>query len=650
VTPSLDELLARDGPIARGLNRYEHRPQQEELARAVAECLAAREHLLAEAGTGVGKSFAYLLPAILHALQEAKGPVIVSTRTIALQEQLVRKDLPFLASVLPLQFTSVVAMGRNNYLCLRRMERAVAERNALFKDLEEHEQVQRIAAWSGTTREGTRQDLPFQPLHQVWEEVQAEHGNCLHARCPHFGRCHYQRGRRGMTTAHVVVVNHALYFADLALRKAGASYLPDHQAVVFDEAHHLERTATEALSADISPLSVEWHLRRLYSKDGRRGLLTQVEDQQGFLLIELARERAQGFFGRLEGWLTSRSGEGSTAAITAADRFDNDLSPALMSVAERIDQLAASIENVTLRMELEARSAGLARLALGIEALTGAELPGVVRWVEWSRKSPMLRGAPLSVKDDLQKHLFGRVPTCVLVSATLGGGPGDPEFLWLRARLGIEQARVKRLGSPFPYEQRVVVDVASDLPDPVREPKAFEDEAIARVRDLCVDNRGRALVLCTSWKFVERCAAGIAPALEALGITLLKQGAQSLGKLLERKRDDPDTVLIGADSLWEGIDLPGPNLDLVIICRLPFVVPTHPLTKARAQAVEQAGGSSFHDLFLPEAILRFRQGFGRLVRTMDDRGRVVVLDPRMRTKSYGRLFAEALPVLPRPEM
>jgi ATP-dependent DNA helicase DinG len=231
------------------------------------------------------------------------------------------------------------------------------------------------------------------------------------------------------------------------------------------------------------------------------------------------------------------------------------------------------------------------------------------------------------------------VPSCILVSATLGAGAADPEFAWLRERLGIAQADTLRVGSPFKLEEKVVVRVEDDLPDPAIDADAFERESIERIGRLCRDNRGRALVLCTSWKFVERCHAALSDELAAAGITMLKQGSLALSRLVERKREDPDTVLIGADALWEGIDLPGPTLDLVIICRLPFLVPSHPLTQARARAIQDGGGSPFNQMFLPEAVVRFRQGFGRLIRTMDDRGTVVVLDPRVRTKRYGRAFA-----------
>src|SRR5688572_28762242 len=345
----LEGLLSPQGPVARRLPHYERRPQQEELAREVGRAIRDGHHLLAEAGTGVGKSFAYLLPAILRAAETSSGPVVVSTRTIALQEQLERKDLPFLAAVLPLEWSSVVALGRNNYLCLRRMHRAIGDRRTLFPDLEAVEQLERIAEWSATTREGVRNDLPFQPSPEVWEEVQAEHGNCLHQRCPHFEACHYQRGRRRMGTAQILVVNHSLYFADLALRRAGASYLPDHKVVVFDEAHHLERIATEGLTLSISPGMVEWHVRRLLSRDGQRGLLVGVPSVAARRELDHVRSRAEGFFDRLSDRIERRGTE-STATVDPAEDIENDLSGPLATLGAETERAAEALDSVDSRM------------------------------------------------------------------------------------------------------------------------------------------------------------------------------------------------------------------------------------------------------------------------------------------------------------
>ncbi len=643
MTDTVRDLLAPAGAIARRLPGFEVRDQQLQLAEAIERALREQRHLVAEAGTGVGKSFAYLLPLALHAdAHQGEGPVVVSTRTIALQEQLEKKDLPFLHAVLPFEWSSVNAIGRNNYLCLRRMHLAEREQH-LFEDEQRHDQLRQIVAWSMTTREGTRQDLPFPPLPEVWEEVQAEHGNCLNRACQHYDACGFQRARRRAEQAQVLVVNHALYFADLALRMAGASFLPAHKVVVFDEAHHLERVATESLGLRLSAATVGWHLRRLHPRRSDRSLLRKHGSQHALTLLEELRLQNDAFFDDLQERI-ERSG--AELAI-GDDAIREPLSPLLHELAREIAASALRTEAVDVRMELTARSNGLLALA-GITAALceprpGAE-PKLVRWLESGRHGPVLCGSPLDVSATLRQHLFRGGATAILTSATLGPGD-DQEFRWVRSQLGLDGDRVDtlRLGSPFDYRRAVQLRIADDMPDPGSSPASFRTECATRTGEHVIANGGRALILCTSWDFVRHIADHLRPILQDHGLALLVQGEAPLARLLDQKRGDPTSVLIGTDSLWEGIDVRGDALTLVVVTRLPFQNPGHPLTKARMQAITDRGGDPFRDWSLPEAILRFRQGFGRLIRSQQDHGTVVVLDPRARTKAYGRRFLASLP-------
>ena len=643
--PGVRDLLGEGGPVARRLPEFELRPQQLELAAAVEQALADRRHLIAEAGTGVGKSFAYLLPAALHAdRHQGEGPIVVSTRTIALQEQLEQKDLPFLHAVLPFEWSSVTALGRNNYLCLRRMHHAEREQH-LFEDPGKHDQLRRVVDWSLTTREGTRQSLDFAPDAEVWEEVQAEHGNCLQRACKHYDHCHWQRARRRMQTAQVLVVNHALYFADLALRLAGASYLPPHRAVIFDEAHHLERTATESLGLRIGPGTVGWHLRRLHGRRSERSLLSRHGSMAARLLWEEARQHNEGFFGMLAHELAAG---GAREGLALRDRtLDEDLTPVLSALAAELGTAAARTTEVDARMELQARANGLEALCATVRALcrhdSEAETP-LVRWLEPGRHGVSLCGAPLDVSATLRDHLFGSGVTAVLTSATLATGRDDA-FTWCRSRLGLDDARTLRLGSPFDYDRLVEFVVEEAMPDPTQG-DAYRREVVERTLRHVLDNGGRALVLCTSWEFVRGLAQSLRAPLQEAGIELLVQGEAPLARLLERKREEPTSVLLGTDSLWEGIDVRGGALTLLVVTKLPFQSPGHPLTQARLEALRARGHDPFAVHSLPEAILRFRQGFGRLVRSSNDRGKVVVMDPRVRTKAYGRQFLGALPFSP----
>lgn len=641
--PGVRTLLGPEGPIARRLPEFEPRPQQVELATAIERALQQRRHLIAEAGTGVGKSFAYLLPAVVHADQhQGEGPIVVSTRTIALQEQLEQKDLPFLHAVLPFEWSSVTALGRNNYLCLRRLHLAEREQH-LFEDPGRHDQLRRIVDWSLTTREGTRQDLAFAPDAEVWEEVQAEHGNCLQRACKHYDHCHWQRAKRRMQTAQVLVVNHALYFADLALRIAGASYLPPHRVVVFDEAHHLERVATESLGLRVGPGTIGWHLRRLHARRSERSLLSRHGTPVARLLWEEARQHNEGFFASIDERLR-RSGarEGTTLRD---ESLEEPLTPVLRALSTELARAAVGIEQVDARMELQARANGLDALCAMLRALcvhNPAAATPLVRWIEPGRHGAALCGAPLDVSATLRQHLWSGGATAILTSATLATG-ADDDFRWLRGRLGLDDADTARLGSPFDYDRLVELVLEEAMPDPGQQVDAFRRECADRTLRHLLENGGRALVLCTSWEFVRALAANLRAPLADAGIELLVQGDAPLARLIERKRTEPTSVLLGTDSLWEGIDLRGSALTLLVVTRLPFQSPGHPLTQARLEAMRARGQDPFAEHSLPEAILRFRQGFGRLVRSSQDRGKVVVMDPRARTKAYGRQFLAALP-------
>lgn len=638
-------LLGPDGPIARRLEDFEVRPEQLQLSEAVADALRDRSHLIAEAGTGTGKSFAYLLPAALHADQhQGEGPVVISTRTIALQEQLEQKDLPFLHAVLPFEWSSVTAIGRNNYLCLRRMHQAEREQQQLFEDPERHSQLRRIVDWSLNAKDGTRQELDFPPRPEVWEEVQAEHGNCLQRACKHFDQCHWQRARRRMQTAQVLVVNHALYFADLALRIAGASYLPAHRVVIFDEAHHLERTATGSLGMRLGRSTIGWHLRRIHRRRSDKTLLTRYGTQAARLLWEEAQMLSEAFFDSLQERL--RGGDSTSSGLALHDEEVHEgLSPVLRALSGELANAAMRTEQVDAQMELQARANGLDTLCTMLRALCVAnpvaETP-LVRWLEPSRNGALLCGAPLDVSDTLRKHLFDSGVSAVLTSATLATGDDD-NFSWLRGQLGLDQARTMRAGSPFDYDRAVDFVIEEAMPDPARESHSYRRECAERAQRHILDNGGRALILCTSWDFVRNLAQLLRTPLNEAGIELLVQGEAPLSRLLTSKRDNETSVLIGTDTLWEGIDVRGDALTLLIVTRLPFASPGHPLTQARMKAMKDRGKDPFAEHSLPEAILKFRQGFGRLIRGQQDRGKVVLMDPRVRTKGYGRQFVSALP-------
>ncbi|MGE0143567.1 MAG: ATP-dependent DNA helicase [Planctomycetota bacterium] len=638
----VDAVFGDGGAISRRLVDYEPRPQQLDLAHAVERALRDGRHLLAEAGTGVGKSFAYLVPAVLHALAHPeRGPVVVSTRTIALQEQLEQKDLPFLHAVLPLEWSSITAVGRSHYVCLRRLHHAVRDRGALFTDRTHDGQLDRVMAWALRSHGGLRFEIAEPVDDSVWEEVNAEAGNCLYKACPHYDACPYQRARRRLETAQVIVVNHSLYCADIALRMAGARYLPDHGTVIFDEAHHLERVATDQLGLRITKGAMHWQLRRLRARRKRRSAIDPEVWRVLGLRIEETAACADALFAELDARLHRRST--GTLALEPDDVLDDPLTPALFELSAELQRSLLGVEDIDLRTELGARAKSLVTLASVLGSLRGPCDRDTVRWVESGPRGAILRSAPLSVGDALSKHVFAAPRNAILVSATLAPGATD-DLSWFGAQLGVrERFDSLRAGSPFDFARNMRVRLATAMPDPTTAADAFQRRCCEVVRDAVLQRGGRALVLCTSWSFVRAIAEELRTPLEDAGIPLLVQSKAPMRELLQRKRNEPTSVLVGADTLWEGIDVPGDALTLVIVTRLPFSPPDHPLTRARMKAIEARGGDPFREASLPEAVLRFRQGIGRLIRRADDKGEVLILDPRVRTKPYGRAFLGALP-------
>ncbi len=629
------KYLDKGGFLSDAIDEFEHRPQQIAMAEAVGRVFDSEHHLIVEAGTGTGKSLAYLIPAILWAVQHNKK-VVVSTYSKALQEQLLYHDIPLIHEKLKIPFRYALCLGHENYLSLRRLKRA--SQAGLFAMVEEDEQMAAIFDWVGETQNGTKGDLPFEPLPSVWEDVGRQKDLCLGKNCETYSTCYYFKERKRWFSAHLLIVNHHLFFANVA---SNGAVLPRFDAVIFDEAQNIEESATSFLGLKISNSYLYYFLDRLYHSRTRKGLLSRIEHDYVLHLrnqVGVVRKAVETFFTRI---VEEYGRKDRVLRLYKPIAIDNSIYFPMKELHESLKNFEGMVQSEEDRVEITSAANRCMEFNNAIPAFLNQHLDEYVYWLEITEKKRfnrvVLQGVPVNAAEELQEQVFSKIGRVVLTSATLTTHRG---FEFIRERIGFEPQEQSILDSPFDYPSQALLYISGDLPEPSEEMEKYVSAMARRCGELVEISQGRTFILFTSYALMDQ----VYDRLQHLSskLSLLRQGEIPTGQMIRRFKKTP-AVIFGTNSFWQGVDIPGDALKSVIITKLPFDVPSEPLTEARIEDLRRRSIDPFLHYQIPRAIIQMKQGFGRLIRKQSDTGVVSILDSRMIHRGYGKQFLDSLP-------
>jgi ATP-dependent DNA helicase DinG len=635
IEKEVKKYFDKGGFLSDAIEEFECRPQQIAMAEAVGRVFDSEHHLMVEAGTGTGKSLAYLIPAILWAVKHNKK-VVVSTYTKTLQEQLLYHDIPLIYEKLKIPFRYALCLGQENYLSLRRLKRA--SQAGLFTRVEEDEQMAAIFDWVNETPTGTKGNLPFQPLSSVWEDVGRQKDLCLGKNCETYNTCFYFKERKRWFGAHLLIVNHHLFFANVA---SSGAVLPRFDAVIFDEAQNIEESATSFLGLKISNSYLYYFLDRLYHSRTRKGLLSRIEHDYVLHLrnqVGVVRKAVETFFARI---IEEYGKKDRVLRIYKPIAIDNSIYFPMKELYETLKNFEGMVQSEEDRLEITAAANRCMEFNNSIPAFLNQHLDGYVYWMEITEKKKFIRvvlqGVPINAAEELKEQVFSKIDRVVLTSATLTTHKG---FDFIRERIGFDAQEQSILDSPFDYPSQALLYISDDLPEPSEEMEKYASAMAKRCGELVEISQGRTLILFTSYALMDQ----VHDRLQHLSskISFLKQGEIPTGQMIKRFKETSG-VIFGTNSFWQGVDIPGDDLKSVIITKLPFDVPSEPLTEARIEDLRRRSIDPFSHYQIPRAIIQMRQGFGRLIRKQTDTGVVSILDSRIARRGYGKQFLDSLP-------